>query len=77
MKLARPFNVVTTNSLPRLLGVGCTAALLLLGGCSTFEGSTPKAAVNYREPAAAQTEDHPRSLEQVIQDQRDWYQTIE
>ena len=77
MKLALPFNVVATNSLPRLLGIGCAAAYLVLAGCSTYEAGTPKAAVNYREPAAAQTEDHTGSLEQVIQDQRDWYQMID
>jgi hypothetical protein len=73
MKLALPFNVVATNSLPRLLGIGCAAAYLVLAGCSTNEAGTPKAAVNYREPAA-QTEDHTGSLEQDIQDQHDWYQ---
>jgi hypothetical protein len=76
MKLAFPFNVVATNSLPRLLGIGCAAAYLLLAGCSTFASGTPNASVNYREPAAAQTEDHSGSLEQVIKDQRDWYQMI-
>ena len=77
MKLVVPFNIVVTNSLPRLLGIGCAAAYLVLAGCSTYEAGTPKAAVNYREPAAAQTEDHTGSLEQVIQDQRDWYQMID
>jgi hypothetical protein len=57
---------VATNSLPRLLGIGCAAACLLLAGCSTFEAGTPKAAVNYREPPAANAENHTGSLEQVI-----------
>ncbi len=33
-------------------------------------------AVNLQTPAA-QTETHTRSIEQVIQDQRDWYQMID
>jgi hypothetical protein len=32
--------------------------------------------VNFQTPAA-KTENHVRSLEQVIQDQRDWYQMID
>jgi hypothetical protein len=32
--------------------------------------------VNFQIPAA-KTENHVRSLEQVIQDQRDWYQMID
>jgi len=46
----------------------------MLGGCSTYEAGTTRAAVNYREPSAAKTENHVRSFEQVIEDQRDWYQ---
>jgi hypothetical protein len=33
--------------------------------------------VNYREPPEAKTESQPRSLEQVINDQRNWYQMID
>ena len=33
-------------------------------------------AVNFQTPAA-KTQNHVRSLEQVIQDQRDWYQMID
>jgi hypothetical protein len=77
MRLAYPFNVVATTSLPRLLSIGCAAAFLVLAGCSAYEADTPKASVNFREPPAAQTENHVRSLEQVIQDQRDWYQMID
>jgi hypothetical protein len=33
-------------------------------------------AVNFQTPAA-KTENHVRSLEQVVQDQRDWYQMID
>jgi hypothetical protein len=33
-------------------------------------------AVNFQTPAA-KTENHIRSIEQVIQDQRDWYQMID
>ena len=33
-------------------------------------------AVNFQTPAA-KTQNHIRSLEQVIQDQRDWYQMID
>jgi hypothetical protein len=32
--------------------------------------------VNFQTPAA-KTENHVRSLEQVVQDQRDWYQMID
>jgi len=77
MKLAYPFNVVRTSSLPRRLSIVSAAASLVLGGCSTYEAGTPKAAVNYQEPPAAKTENHPRSLERVIKDQRDWYQMID
>ncbi|MEY2604069.1 MAG: hypothetical protein QOH31_1860 [Verrucomicrobiota bacterium] len=42
-----------------------------------MEAGTPKSAVNYQEPPAAKTENHTRSLEQVIKDQRDWYQMID
>jgi hypothetical protein len=72
MKLVLPFNVVAANSLPRLFGIGCAAAYLVLSGCST--SGIPKAGANYREPAATQTEDPAGSIEQEIQDQRDWYQ---
>ncbi len=36
MKLAYPFNVVRTSSLPRRLSIACAAAFLVLGGCSTY-----------------------------------------
>jgi hypothetical protein len=74
MKSLNVLSLIAANRLPRLLALGCAAAYLTLAGCSTFESGTPEAAVNYREPSAATTENHPRSLEQVIQDQRDWYQ---
>ena len=70
-------SLIATNRLPRLLGIGCAAAYLTLAGCSAFEAGTPKAAVNYRESSDAQTENQPRSLEQVIKDQRDYYQMFE
>jgi PBP1b-binding outer membrane lipoprotein LpoB len=57
------------------LSIACAAAFLVLGGCSSYD--TPKAAVNYREPPEAKTESQPRSLEQVINDQRNWYQMID
>jgi len=74
-----PFAVsrVLASSLPRRLGIACAAASIVLGGCSTYEAGTPKTAVNYHEPSAAKTENHVRSLEQVIEDQRDWYQMNE
>jgi hypothetical protein len=77
MRLPYAVSRVFASSLPRRLGIVCAAASLVLGGCSTYEAGTPKAAVNYREPSAAKTENHVRSLEQVIKDQRDWYQTLE
>jgi len=77
MKLAYPFNVVVASSWPRRLSIACAAAFLVLGGCSTYEAGTPKSAVDYQEPPAAKTENHTRSLEQVVKDQRDWYQMID
>jgi len=73
MRIPNAVNRVFASSLPRRLSIACAGAFLVLGGCSTYEAGTPKAAVNLQEPAA-NTEDHARSLEQVIQDQRDWYQ---
>jgi PBP1b-binding outer membrane lipoprotein LpoB len=75
MKLAYRFNAVSATNLPRRLSIACAAAFLVLGGCSNYD--TPRAAVNYREAPEAKTENHARSLEQVIKDQRDWYQMIE
>jgi PBP1b-binding outer membrane lipoprotein LpoB len=75
MKLAYPFSLVVGSGLPRRLSIACAAAFLVLGGCSPYD--TPKTAVNYREAPEAKTENQPRSLEQVIQDQRDWYQMID
>jgi hypothetical protein len=72
MKLTYAGNLVVTSSWPRLLGIVCAAVPLVFAGCSSYETSTPKAAVNYHGPPA--TENHVRSLEQVIQDQRNWYQ---
>jgi len=77
MRLPYAVSRVVASSLPRRLGIGCAAASLVLGACSTYEAGTPKAAVNYREPLEAKTENHTRSLEQVIKDQRDWYQMID
>jgi PBP1b-binding outer membrane lipoprotein LpoB len=75
MKLAYPFNAVVASGLPRRLSIACAAAFLVLGGCSSYDN--PKAAVNYREAPEAKTESQPRSLEQVINDQRNWYQMID
>jgi len=72
-----PVSRVVASSLPRRLSIACAGAFLVLGGCSTYEAGTPKAAVNYQEPPAAKTENHVRSLEQVIKDQHDWYQMLE
>jgi outer membrane PBP1 activator LpoA protein len=77
MRLPYAVGRVFTSSLPRRLSIACAAASLVLGGCSTYEAGTPKAAVNYQEPPAAKTENHVRSLEQVIKDQHDWYQMLE
>ena len=77
MKSLNLLSLIATNRFPRLLGIGCAAAYLMLAGCSTYEAGTPKTAVNYREPSDATTENHPDSLEQKIEDQRDWYQMID
>jgi hypothetical protein len=77
MRLSYAVSKVFASSLPRRLSIACAAASLVLGGCSTFEAGTPKAAVNYQEPPAAKTENHVRSLEQVIQDEHNWYQSFE
>ena len=77
MRLPYAVSRVVAGSLPRRLGIACVAASLAVGGCSTYEAGTPKAAVNYQEPPTAKTENHVRSLEQVINDQRDWYQMID
>jgi len=77
MRLPYAVSRVVASSLPRRLGIGCAAASLVLGACSTYEAGTPKAAVNYQDPSAAKTKTHVRSLEQVIKDQRDWYQMFE
>ena len=77
MRLPYAVSRVFASRLPRRLSIACAAASLVLGGCSTYEAGTPKAAVNYQEPRAAKTENHVRSLEQVIKDQRDWYQMID
>jgi len=69
-----PVSRVVASSLPRRLSIACVGVFLVLGGCSTYEAGTPKAAVNYQDPPAAKTENHVRSLEQVIEDQHDWYQ---
>jgi hypothetical protein len=77
MRIPCAVSRVLASSLPRRLGIACVAASLVLGGCSTYEAGTPKAAVNYQDPSAAKTENHVRSLQQVIKDQRDWYQMLE
>ena len=77
MRLPYAVSRVVASSLPRRLSIACAAAFLVLGGCSAYQADTPKAAVNYREPLEAKTENHTRSLEQVIKDQRDWYQMID
>jgi outer membrane PBP1 activator LpoA protein len=77
MRLPYAVSRVVASSLPRRLGIACAAASLVLGGCSTYEAGTPKAAVNYQGTPGAKKENHVRSLEQVIKDQRDWYQMFE
>ena len=69
--------LVPNNGSPRPVGIGCGAAYLTLAGCSTCEAGAPKSAVNYQKPSRANTENHTRSLEQAIGDQRRWYQTFE
>ena len=77
MRLPYAVSRVFASSLPRRVSIACAAVSLVLGGCSTYEAGTPKAAVNYQEPAEAKTENHIRSLEQVIKDQHDGYQMFE
>ena len=77
MRLPYAVSRVVVSSLPRGLGIACAAAALALGGCSTYDAGTPKAAVNYQDPPAAKAETHVRSLEEVIKDQRNWYQMLE
>jgi hypothetical protein len=74
MKLTYAASLIVNSSWPRLLGIACAAASLALAGCSSYDSGTPKTAVNYHEPPAAETQNHVRSLEQVIEDQRNWYQ---
>jgi hypothetical protein len=74
MRIPNAVSKVFASRLPRRLSIACAGAFLVLGGCSAYDAGTPKAAVNYQEPPASQTEDHARSLEQVIRDQRNWYQ---
>ena len=77
MKIPFAVSGALSGSWPRRLGIACAAASIVLGGCSTYEAGTPKTAVNYQDAPAANTETHVRSLEQVIKDQRDWYQSFE
>ena len=77
MRLPYAVSRVFASSLPRRVSIACVAVSLVLGGCSTYEAGTPKAAVNYQEPPEAKTENQIRSLEQVIKDQRDWYEMID
>jgi hypothetical protein len=74
MKLTYAASPVVTSSWPRLLSIACTAAPLVLAGCSGYETGTPKATVNYHGAAAMGNEVRPRSLEDVIKANRDWYQ---
>jgi hypothetical protein len=74
MRLPNAVGRIFAGNLLRRLSITCAVAPLVLGGCSTYENGTPKAAVNYHEPSGAKTANHVRSLEQVITDQRDWYQ---
>jgi len=50
MRLSHAVGRVFASSLPRRLSIVSAAASLVLGGCSTYEAGTPKAAVNYQEP---------------------------
>jgi hypothetical protein len=77
MKLPNGVNRVFAGSFPRRLSIACAAVSLALGGCSTDEAGIPKTAVNFQGQPTSPTENHGRSLEQVIQDQRNWYQMNE
>jgi len=50
MRIPYAVSRVLASSLPRRLGIAGAAASMVLGGCSTYEAGTPKAAVNYQDP---------------------------
>jgi hypothetical protein len=74
MKLTFAGSLGFTGNWLRLLGITCAAAFLVLAGCSSYEASTPKAAVNYHGPPATDKEGRASSIEDVIEANRDWYQ---
>jgi len=74
MKVIYAGSPVFTGRGARLLGIAGAAAFLVLAGCSSYEASTPKAAVNYRGNPATEKEVPGGSIEDVIGANRDWYQ---
>jgi hypothetical protein len=74
MKVIYAGSPVFTGRGARLLGIAGAAAFLVLAGCSSYEASTPNAAVNYRGNPATEKEVPGGSIEDVIEANRDWYQ---
>jgi hypothetical protein len=76
MKVIYAGSPVFTGRGARLSGIAGAAAFLVLAGCSSYEASTPKAAVNYHGPPATEKEAGPSSIEDVIEANRNWYQML-
>jgi hypothetical protein len=74
MKLGYGGSLISTGNWSRVLGIAGAAAFLVLAGCSSYEASTPKAAVNYRGNPATEKQVPGGSIEDVIEANRDWYQ---
>jgi hypothetical protein len=76
MKLRYAGSQIFIGNGSRLSGIACAAAFLVLAGCSSYEASTPKAAVNYHGPPTTEKEVGPSSIEDVIEANRNWYQML-
>lgn len=74
MKLTYAGRLIAASSGSRLLGITCTAAALVLAGCSAYEAGTPKAGVNYQGNPGTERQVPASSIEDVITANRDWYQ---
>ena len=74
MKLGYGGSLISTGNWSRVLGIAGAAVFLVLAGCSSYEASTPKAAVNYRGNPATEKQVPGGSIEDVIEANRDWYQ---
>jgi hypothetical protein len=74
MKSGYGGSLISIGNWSRVSGIAGAAAFLMLAGCSSYEASTRKAAVNYHGSPATENEVDPRSIEDVIEANRDWYQ---